>query len=90
MILILDEATAALDADSEVQVQAALTNLMKNRTNFVIAHRLSTVLNADKILVINDGRLVETGTHAELIQRGSVYHNLFQKQFTGMQADQHE
>ena len=89
-ILILDEATAALDADSEVQVQAALTNLMKNRTNFVIAHRLSTVLNADKILVINDGRLVETGTHAELIQRGSVYHNLFQKQFTGMQADQHE
>ncbi len=85
-ILILDEATSSLDADSESQVQEALTNLMKNRTSFVIAHRLSTVLNADKILVLSDGRLVETGTHAELMQRGGVYHNLFQKQFAGMQT----
>lgn len=86
-ILILDEATSSLDTDSEVQVQVALTNLMKNRTSLVIAHRLSTVLNADKILVINDGRLVETGTHAQLIHAGGVYHTLFQKQFAGMQTN---
>ena len=59
---------------------------MKGRTSFVIAHRLSTILDADKILVLKEGKLVETGTHAELIQRGGVYHDLFQKQFTGIQA----
>lgn len=80
-ILILDEATSALDAESEDLVQQALTQLMKGRTSFVIAHRLSTVLNADRILVLSDGKLVETGTHAELIQHGGVYHDLFQKQF---------
>ena len=84
-ILILDEATSSLDAESEALVQEALTRLMKGRTSFVIAHRLSTVLNADKILVLSDGRLVETGTHAELIQHGGIYHGLFQKQFAGMQ-----
>ena len=85
-ILILDEATSSLDADSETLVQEALTRLMKGRTSFVIAHRLSTILNADKILVLSDGRLVETGTHADLIQLGGIYHGLFQKQFTEMQA----
>ncbi len=85
-ILILDEATSSLDAESEALVQDALTRLMKGRTSFVIAHRLSTILDADKILVLKDGRLIETGTHAELIQRGGVYHTLFQKQFAGMQA----
>ena len=79
-ILILDEATSSLDAESEDLVQQALTQLMKDRTSFVIAHRLSTVLNADRILVLSDGRLVETGTHAELIQQGGVYHALFEKQ----------
>ena len=59
---------------------------MKGRTSFVIAHRLSTILDADKILVLKEGSLVETGTHAELIQRGGVYHALFQKQFAGIQA----
>ena len=83
-ILILDEATSSLDAASEDLVQQALTQLMKGRTSFVIAHRLSTVLNADKILVLSDGNLVESGTHAELIKRGGIYHALFQKQFAGM------
>ena len=85
-ILILDEATSSLDAASEDLVQQALTQLMKGRTSFVIAHRLSTVLNADKILVLSDGKLVESGTHAELIQRGGIYHTLFQKQFAGMMS----
>ena len=84
-ILILDEATSSLDAASEALVQEALTRLMEGRTSFVIAHRLSTILNADKILVLSDGELVESGTHAELIQRSGVYHDLFQKQFAGMQ-----
>ena len=83
-ILILDEATSSLDADSEALVQEALKRMMKGRTSFVIAHRLSTVLNADTILVISDGRLVETGTHVQLTQHGGVYHSLFQKQFAGM------
>ncbi len=85
-ILILDEATSSLDAASEALVQDALTQLMKGRTSFVIAHRLSTVLNADKILVLSDGKLVESGTHAELIQRGGIYNALFQKQFVGMKS----
>ena len=85
-ILILDEATSSLDAESESLVQEALTQLMKGRTSFVIAHRLSTVLNADKILVLSDGSLVESGTHAALIQREGVYQALFQKQFAGMQS----
>jgi len=75
-ILILDEATSALDTESERQVQAALANLMKNRTTVVIAHRLSTIEHADKILVLDQGCLVETGTHAELMALGGYYANL--------------
>ncbi|MCY3627010.1 MAG: ABC transporter ATP-binding protein [Gammaproteobacteria bacterium] len=83
-ILILDEATSSLDAESEALVQDALTHLMIGRTSFVIAHRLSTVLNADKILVLNAGRLVEAGTHWELIQHDGIYNDLFDKQFAAM------
>ncbi len=75
-ILILDEATSALDTESERQVQTALTTLMKNRTTLVIAHRLSTIEHADRILVLDQGRIVENGTHAQLLRAGGYYASL--------------
>ncbi|MCG7852281.1 MAG: ATP-binding cassette domain-containing protein, partial [Methanosarcinaceae archaeon] len=80
-ILILDEATSDLDTESEYYVQKALENLMKTRTTLVIAHRLSTVINADKILVFDAGRLVDIGHHEELIKRDGIYKVLFERQF---------
>lgn len=82
-ILILDEATSALDAESESLVQEALSNLMVDRTVVVIAHRLSTVRRADRILVVERGQIVETGTHAELLAVGGTYHKLYTMQFAG-------
>ncbi len=80
-ILILDEATSALDSESEAEVQAAMEELMRDRTTFVIAHRLSTVRHADLILVLKDGRVVEHGTHEELLARGGEYATLCRLQF---------
>jgi len=80
-ILLLDEATSALDTESERQVQAALKTLMRGRTTLVIAHRLSTVLDADLIYVIDAGRIVEVGSHAELVARGGAYQRLYALQF---------
>ncbi|PYS52112.1 MAG: hypothetical protein DMF68_02425 [Acidobacteria bacterium] len=85
-VLILDEATSALDAESERLVQRALANLIRNRTTIVIAHRLSTVRRADKIVVIERGRIVETGSHTELLAHGGIYRHLYELQF----ADEEE
>ena len=79
-ILILDEATSALDSQSESAIQKALESLMKDRTTFVVAHRLSTVQKADLILVLDKGRLVESGRHADLVHAGGLYQSLYDAQ----------
>jgi ABC-type multidrug transport system fused ATPase/permease subunit len=84
-ILLLDEATSSLDSVSEALVQEALERLMKNRTTFVVAHRLSTIHHADRILVLADGKIVQSGNHAELIKSGGLYKELYEMQFR--QAD---
>lgn len=85
-ILILDEATSSLDTESEFEVQKALDNLMKGRTTFVIAHRLSTVRNANRIIVMKEGRIAEEGTHDELIAAGGEYRKLHDMQFQEEEA----
>ncbi len=80
-ILILDEATSALDAEAERHIQAALARLMRDRTTFIIAHRLSTVEQADRIIVLDSGAIAESGTHAELIAHGGVYAQLYRLNF---------
>jgi ATP-binding cassette subfamily B protein len=82
-LLLLDEATSSLDAESETQVAAALADLMRERTTIVIAHRLATVLSCDRILVMEDGRIVEEGTHQMLAAAGGLYARLAKLQFEG-------
>jgi subfamily B ATP-binding cassette protein MsbA len=83
-ILILDEATSALDSESEALVQSALHNLMSGRTVLVIAHRLSTVRRANRIVVIDNGRISETGAHDELMKQVGTYRRLYELQFTNL------
>jgi ABC-type multidrug transport system fused ATPase/permease subunit len=80
-ILILDEATSSVDTQTERVIQAALERLLKDRTSFVIAHRLSTITRADKIVVIDKGRITEEGTHAELLQKRGQYFDLYTMAF---------
>ena len=80
-ILILDEATSSIDTRTEVLVQDAFEELMKGRTSFIVAHRLSTIKNADQILVMKAGSIIERGTHKELLAQGGFYKQLYESQF---------
>jgi len=76
-ILILDEATSSIDTRTEAMVQEAIARILKQRTSFVIAHRLSTVTQADQVLVVQEGEIIEQGTHQELVARSGIYANLY-------------
>ena len=80
-MLILDEATSSIDTRTEQQIQEAFDKLMKGRTSFIVAHRLSTIRNASLILVMKDGKIIEQGTHEELLAQGGFYNKLYYSQF---------
>ena len=80
-MLILDEATSSIDTRTEMLIQKAFDRLMQGRTSFIVAHRLSTIRNADEILVMKDGSIIEQGTHDELMKKGGFYHTLYNSQF---------
>ena len=80
-ILILDEATSSIDTRTEMKVQRAFEELMRGRTSFIVAHRLSTVRNADRILVMKDGKIIESGRHEELLEQNGFYKQLYESQF---------
>ena len=82
-MLILDEATSSIDTRTEIRIQKAFARLMEGRTSFIVAHRLSTIREADVILVMKDGKIIEQGSHEELIRQGGFYQNLYQSQFAG-------
>ena len=86
-ILILDEATSSIDTKTEYIIQDVINKLLKGRTSFIVAHRLSTIINADLILVINDGKIIEQGTHKELLALGKEYYNLYKNQFINEQME---
>ena len=86
-ILVLDEATSHLDSESEALIQEALKRVMEGRTSVVIAHRLSTILAADVILVLDQGKLVEQGNHAQLVEQGGLYSRLYKTQFRSIVGD---
>ena len=83
-ILLLDEATSSIDTRTELQVQDAFDRMMEGRTSLVVAHRLSTVRNADCILVIDGGHIIERGTHDELLAKGGFYANLYRSQWAAL------
>jgi ATP-binding cassette subfamily B protein len=83
----MDEATSSVDTLTEALIQKGMDTLMKDRTSFIIAHRLSTIKRADRILVIEDGRIAEVGTHAELLRKRGKYFNLYTRQFRDQMTD---
>ena len=85
-ILILDEATSSVDTTTELKIQEAMLNLMKGRTSLIIAHRLSTIRDVDKIIVIDGGKIVEEGSHEELLKKGGFYADLYENQFKGIET----
>ncbi|WP_375655780.1 ATP-binding cassette domain-containing protein, partial [Bartonella sp. AA83SXKL] len=87
-LLILDEATAALDTATEQEIQQALDIISRGRTTLIIAHRLSTVINADEILVLKNGRIIENGTHTELLRKKGLYASMWNKQLEESQAEE--
>ena len=82
-MLILDEATSSIDTRTEIKIQKAFASLMEGRTSFIVAHRLSTIREADVILVMKDGNIIEQGTHQELLDKGGFYKNLYESKFAG-------
>jgi ATP-binding cassette subfamily B protein len=80
-IFVLDEATSSIDTETEQLIQSAITAVLKDRTSIVVAHRLSTIRNADRILVIRDGAIVEEGNHETLLKKGGYYHDLYMHQY---------
>ena len=80
-MLILDEATSSIDTRTEIQIQKAFLGMMEGRTSFIVAHRLSTIMGADLILVMKDGKIVESGNHTELLSKGGFYRSLYDSQF---------
>jgi len=80
-LFFLDEATSSIDTESEARIQKAIEEVLSRRTSFIVAHRLSTIRNADRILVIHDGEIIEQGTHEELIMRRGHYYELYTSQF---------
>ena len=85
-MLILDEATSSIDTRTEVRIQAAFARMMRGRTSFIVAHRLSTIREADVILVMKDGHIVEQGNHDELLAQGGFYATLYNSQFEGVET----
>ena len=80
-MLILDEATSSIDTRTEMKISEAFENMMRGRTSFIVAHRLSTIREADVILVMKDGHIIEQGKHEELLKKGGFYHKLYHSQF---------
>lgn len=82
-VLILDEATSSIDTETEIALQKGLDELLKGRTSFIIAHRLSTIQGADRIMYVDDGKIIESGSHEELLKQKGLYYNLYMSQYQG-------